>query len=41
MLVVKATQTGEGLFFSSYRRLSRQDAERDTEVARLLNKGKK
>lgn len=41
VLVVKATKTGEGLFVTSFRRLSRQDAQRDAEVARLLAKGQK
>lgn len=41
VLVVKATQTGEGLFVTSFRRLSRDEAKRDTEVARLLGKGRK
>jgi len=39
VLVVKATKTGKGLFVTSYRKLSRQDAERETEIARLLLKG--
>jgi len=38
VLVVKATQTGEGLWVTSYRRLHRQDAVRDSEVRRLLKK---
>lgn len=41
VLVVKATQTGKGLFVTSYRRLSRKEAARDREIARLLNKQKK
>lgn len=39
VLVVKATKTGEGLFVTSYRKLSREEAERQTEIARLLKKG--
>lgn len=38
VLVVKATQTGEGLWVTSYRRLSRKEAARDSEVRRLLRK---
>lgn len=38
VLVVKATQTRMGLFFSSFRRLSRDDARRDEEVRRLLRR---
>ncbi len=41
VLIVKATKTGRGLWVTSYRRLSRQEAERDAEVSRLLAKGKK
>jgi len=41
VLVVKATQTGNGLWVTSYRRLSRKDAERDAEVSRLLAKEKR
>lgn len=41
VLVVKATKTGEGLFVTSYRRLSRDDAKRDGEIMRLLAKGQK
>lgn len=41
VLVVKATKTGAGLFVTSYRRLSRAEALRDTEVARLLRKAEK
>jgi len=41
VLVVKATRTGEGLFLTSYRRLSRQDAIRDAEIGRLIGKGQK
>ena len=41
VLVVKATQTGEGLFITSYRRLSRDEALREVEIARLLRKAKK
>lgn len=36
VLVVKATLTGEGLFVTSFRRLSRQQALRDAEISRLL-----
>lgn len=41
VLVVKATRTGKGLFVTSFRRLSRDDAGRDREVRRLLSKGEK
>lgn len=41
VLIVKATKTGEGLFVTSYRRLSRDAANSDAEVARLLEKGNK
>lgn len=41
VLVVKATRTGEGLWVTSYRRLSRSDAAKDSEVRRLIKKGKK
>jgi hypothetical protein len=37
--VVKATQTGRGLFVSSFRRLSSDQVKRDEEVRRLLRKG--
>lgn len=40
VLVVKATRTGEGLFVTSFRRLSRRAAQRDAEIARLLGKGR-
>jgi hypothetical protein len=40
VLVVKATLTGEGLFVTSFRRLSRIDALRDTEIKKLLQKDK-
>lgn len=40
VLVVKATKTGEGLFVTSYRRLSANEAKRDKEIKRLLDKGK-
>lgn len=40
VLVVKTTVTGEGTWVQSYRRLSRDQAKRDTEVKRLLDKGK-
>lgn len=39
VLVVKATVTGEGTWVTSYRRLSSDEAKRDKEVARLLDKG--
>lgn len=35
VLVVKATRTGKGLFVTSFRRLSRREADRDRELARL------
>lgn len=38
VLVVKATQSGKALWVTSFRRLSRNEAERDIEVARLLKK---
>lgn len=41
VLVVKATRSGEGLFITSYRRLSRDEAKRDSEIARLLRKEEK
>lgn len=41
VLVVKATRTGQVLWVTSYRRLSRSDAARDSEVRRLLNRGKR
>ncbi|MDA8257950.1 MAG: phage minor head protein [Betaproteobacteria bacterium] len=42
VLVVKATQTGKGTFVTSFRRLSRREAEREIEIKRLLLKaGKK
>lgn len=41
VLVVKATRTGEGLFVTSYRRLSKDAAKRDSEIARLKRKTKK
>jgi SPP1 gp7 family putative phage head morphogenesis protein len=41
VLVVKATRTGEGLFITSYRRLSRLEAIRDAEIGRLIGKGQK
>lgn len=37
--VVKATQTGEGLFVTSFRRLSENAAKRDSEIRRLRRKG--
>lgn len=40
VLVVKATRTGKALWVTSVRRLSRQQAEREAEIARLLKKGK-
>ena len=39
VLVIKATRTGDRLFVTSLRRLSRVDASRDTEINRLLRKG--
>ncbi len=39
VLVVKATQTGQGLFVTSFRRLSGDAAKRDRELQRLLRKG--
>lgn len=41
VLVVKATRTGEGLWVTSYRRLSRSEAAKDSEVRRLIKKGTK
>jgi hypothetical protein len=41
VLVVKATRTGNGLFVTSYRRLHRKEAARDSEIRRLLEKGGK
>lgn len=41
VLVVKATKTGSGLFVTSLRRLSSQEAKRDAEVQRLLARGEK
>jgi len=38
VIVVKATQTGKGLFVTSFRRLSRRQAKRDIELRRLLGK---
>jgi len=38
VLVVKATRSGEGLFVTSFRRLSRDAARRDRELNRLLGK---
>ncbi|MDR2165547.1 MAG: hypothetical protein LBO79_08010 [Zoogloeaceae bacterium] len=40
VLVVKATKTGEALWITSYRRLPRSEAERDSEIRRLLKKGR-
>ena len=40
VLVIKATRTGEGVFVTSLRRLSRNDAHRDNEIARLMRKKK-
>ncbi len=39
VLVVKATKTGKGLFVTSFRRLSRDQARRDRTIRRLLRKG--
>lgn len=36
--IIKSTQTGQALFLTSFRRLSRVDAFRDKEIARLLKK---
>ncbi len=41
VLVVKATQVGESLWVTSYRRLSRSEAAKDSEVRRLIKKGTK
>jgi hypothetical protein len=41
VLVVKATQTGKGLFVTSFRRLSSDDIERDRELSRLLKRALK
>jgi len=38
VLVVKATKKGDQTFVTSFRRLSRQQAERDDEISRLLKK---
>lgn len=38
VVVVKATRTGEGLFVTSFRRISRDQAVRDMELRRLLRK---
>jgi hypothetical protein len=38
VFVIKATRSGEGLFVISFRRLSRDVAERDRAIARLLRK---
>jgi phage gp29-like protein len=38
--VVKATKTGEDIFITSFRRLSRDDAKRESEINRLLRKKK-
>jgi hypothetical protein len=40
VLVVKATQTGQGLFVTSFRKLSGKAAKRDRELQRLLRKSK-
>ncbi|MBL4751466.1 MAG: virion morphogenesis protein [Amylibacter sp.] len=39
VLVVKATQTGKGLFVTSFRRISRDLARRERTIAQLLRKG--
>jgi len=39
--VVKSTKTGQALFLSSFRRLSKAEAKRDQEIQRLLKKGDK
>ncbi|PKP63430.1 MAG: virion morphogenesis protein [Alphaproteobacteria bacterium HGW-Alphaproteobacteria-8] len=41
VLVVKATQTGKGLFVTSFRRLSRDQVLRDAELRRLLQRAEK
>lgn len=38
VLVVKATRSGDGLFVTSFRHLSRREARRDQELRRLLRK---
>lgn len=38
LAVVKSTLSGEGLFLTSFRRLSRQEVKRDEELRRLLRK---
>jgi len=38
VIVVKATLSGRGLFVTSLRRLSRDEAVRDAEVQRLIRK---
>jgi hypothetical protein len=40
VLAVKATKLGDGIFFTSLRRLSRNEAERDSVIRRLLKKGR-
>lgn len=37
--VVKSTVTGDGVFVTSFRRLSQAEAKRDSEIARLRRKG--
>jgi len=39
VLVVKATRTGQGLFVTSFRRLSSDEVKRNKEIARLMKKG--
>ncbi len=39
VMVVKATATGRALWVTSFRRLHRQQALRDSEISRLLAKG--
>ncbi|MFT7722257.1 MAG: phage minor head protein [Roseateles sp.] len=41
VVVVKATRTGKGLFLTSMRRLSRQQAQADAEIQRLIQRFKK
>lgn len=41
VLVVKATRTGEGLYVTSFRRISADDKARKAELARLLTKAEK
>ena len=36
---LKATRTGQGLFVTSFRRLTSNQTKRDAEIARLMRKG--